>query len=226
MDLGQLGNKNAMKHGGYKERLYISWRSMKLRCSGHSDEQHRRQYYERGIKVCQEWENDYSVFRDWAMKNGYKEGLTIDRIDVNGDYTPENCRWATSKEQANNKRDVRMITFNGETHSMPEWADIVGIPYQTIFWRIVKQKWEVDKALTQKVRKAKLITYNGKTKTIEDWAKDFGIDKTTIYSRMRLQGMSGEEAIKKGAGRKKSLEVVDALEDTERGENGFGSTGR
>lgn len=106
---------------------------MKHRCSGHSDEQNLRQYYERGIKVCPEWEKDYSAFRDWALKNGYKEGLTIDRIDVNGGYTPENCRWATSKEQANNKRDVRMITFNGETHSISEWADIVGIPYQTIF---------------------------------------------------------------------------------------------
>ena len=103
----RTGEKNpSYKHGDTGSKLYYVWAEMIQRCSNPS---HRR--YEdwggRGIKVCEEWRNDYSAFKNWAVSNGYKEGLSIDRINNDGNYEPTNCRWATSKEQNQNKRNYR-----------------------------------------------------------------------------------------------------------------------
>ena len=81
-----------------------------------------KDYGGRGITVCDEWKHDFKNFYNWAMDNGYKEGLTIDRIDVNGNYTPDNCRWATLKQQGNNKRNTVYLTYEGKTRSLSEWA--------------------------------------------------------------------------------------------------------
>lgn len=92
----------------------------------------------RGIKVCDEWmnkENGFLNFYEWAMQNGYTESLTIDRIDVNGNYEPNNCRWITIKEQANNKRNNVYITYKEETHTISEWSDITKLPYKLLHAR-------------------------------------------------------------------------------------------
>lgn len=115
-------------------RIYREWMSIHRRCNNPNTEDYQKWYGSKGIKVCSEWD-DFQTFYDWAMMNGYRDDLTIDRIDVNGNYCPENCRWITLKEQANNKSNVYRIEINGEVHTITEWAEITGLPRSTIHLR-------------------------------------------------------------------------------------------
>ncbi len=119
------------KHGGKGSQLYNVWCSMKYRCYNTNDKNYNN-YGGRGITVCTEWLHDYSSFKDWANKSGYSLGLTIDRIDVNGNYSPENCRWVDYTTQCNNRRNSIYVSYNGETHSLSEWSRITGINYYTL----------------------------------------------------------------------------------------------
>lgn len=101
--------------------------------------------------MCSEWE-DYIQFANWARANGYDENLTLERIDNDGDYCPENCTWVSRKEQANNRRSSRYITFNGETKTLAQWGETVGIQSGTIAYRI-KSGWSIEDALTKPVRR-------------------------------------------------------------------------
>ena len=133
-------------HGMTHTRLYTIWRSMVNRCRG-NNQQSKRLYKDRGIAVCQEWVNSFETFSNWASNNGYKDDLTIDRIDNSKGYSPDNCRWATPMEQANNRRNNRIVEYNGEKHTLSEWARITGINRCTLQYRIAKAKWPVEKAL-------------------------------------------------------------------------------
>lgn len=128
--------KGNLKHGfgDYHNKLYKTWRGMRERCNSPYCRIYGR-YGGRGIRVCPEWDNDFLAFREWALNNGYSDDLTIDRIDVNGNYEPSNCRWTTNKQQANNRRTNILITYNGETHTISEWSDITGIKY----WNIIQR---------------------------------------------------------------------------------------
>ena len=119
---------------------------MRARCSRKSEPSYKN-YGERGISVCKEWNDSFLKFKEWAIENGYSEDLTIDRIDVNGNYCPENCRWATAKEQANNKRTNLYITINGTTHTATEWCEINGIKYSTAMRRR-QRGWPLEKAVS------------------------------------------------------------------------------
>lgn len=143
------------KHGGKGTRLYHIWKSMRERCTcPHSN---RFQHYGgKGIKVCSEWD-DFAKFREWAYQNGYNDTLTIDRIELDKGYCPENCRWATYTEQANNKSNSVRVTFNGETHTYAEWGRILKIKASTIQARIKHYGWSPEKALTTPLRKKAIV---------------------------------------------------------------------
>lgn len=148
---GCLNNPGNTKHGDGKTRLYKLWKAMKERCNTPSCSCYKH-YGARGIKVCKEWEN-YLVFKEWALANGYSEKLTIDRIDVDGDYKPSNCRWATRKEQANNKTSSHYLTINGERKTIMEWSEISGVGHSTIWARLMKYGWNEYDAVFKPVRR-------------------------------------------------------------------------
>ena len=122
---------------GHVDRLYRIYHDMKRRCQKEYRQDYGR-YGRRGINVCQEWKNSYETFRDWALSHGYSMELTIDRIDVNGDYCPENCRWATQIEQQNNKRSNHIIEVRGEKMTLAEASRKYGIKYGTLASRIYR----------------------------------------------------------------------------------------
>lgn len=128
-------SKRARSHGGWanNERLFDIWLGIRKRCNNENDARYPN-YGGRGVSICDEWD-DYSSFRDWAMSHGYADNLSIDRIDVNGDYCPDNCRWATNIEQQNNRRSCVYITYGNETHTLKEWSRIRGIKYSTLHSR-------------------------------------------------------------------------------------------
>lgn len=141
----QKETPNATKHGLRNTHLYGVWCTMKSRCNNENSK-HYALYGGRGITVCHEWQK-FEPFYNWAIENGYKEGLTLDRIDVNGNYEPSNCRWVDVKTQQNNRRNNRLITYNGETKTLAQWADEKGISKTTLHNRLTKSKWSVEKAL-------------------------------------------------------------------------------
>ena len=161
---------NHVTHGGAPkgnwERLYGIYAGIKSRCYNPNRKKYEI-YGGRGIKVCDEWlgRNGYANFRKWALANGYDENApkyqcTIDRIDNDGDYSPENCRWIDCKKQANNRRSNRMITFNGETKTIAQWGEATGILEDTIKARIDYYGWSTEKALTTPVIKTKKVKAN------------------------------------------------------------------
>lgn len=135
------------KHGKYNTKLYKVWHNMKERCLN-NNATHYEFYGGRGITICNEWKKDFMSFYNWAINNGYNDNLTIDRINVNGNYEPQNCRWITIKEQANNRRSNHLITYNKETHTMMEWAEIFNINYDTLRFRL-KRGWSIEKVLKE-----------------------------------------------------------------------------
>jgi len=150
-DLTRKRNKDNARHGVSRTRLYREWAMMKQRCY---KKEHKSfaDYGGRGITVCDEWLVPDNFF-EWALSNGYAENLTIDRIDVNGNYCPENCRFITMKEQIRNRRNTVTVEYNGENVTLAELAKISGVPYATIHWRFKDGK-TVDE-LIKPVRKYK-----------------------------------------------------------------------
>lgn len=139
-------------HNKTNTRLYHIWCDIKKRCYN-SNYKSYKNYGLRGIAVCDEWLSDFMNFYDWAMSHGYDDTLTIDRIDVNGNYEPSNCRWATLKQQARNTRRNRYYTINGVTHCLSEWCEIYNINHKRVECRLNKLNWSIEEALELKERK-------------------------------------------------------------------------
>lgn len=130
------------KHGKRDTKIYHVFAEIKQRCYNKSSKSYPN-YGERGIKVCDEWLNDFMTFYDWSVSHGYKEGLSIDRIDNNGNYDPSNCRWTDRKTQNNNRRNNTYISYNGKTQTLAQWGKELNIDQHTISAR--KRKGWTDK---------------------------------------------------------------------------------
>lgn len=140
------GNKNHLKHGLSHTRIDNIYKAMISRCYHRNNNRYDR-YGGRGVCVCDAWLEDKTQFFEWAFLNGYSDNLTLDRVEVNGDYSPQNCRWVTQKKQQNNRTNNRNIEFNGVLHTLAEWSEITGITQGTI-WARLKSGWTTEKALT------------------------------------------------------------------------------
>jgi len=138
------------KTGESNTRFYRIWYGI-IRRTEHSHRKEYKNYGGRGIKMCPEWRDSFVAFREWALANGYDENLTIERLDNNGDYCPENCCWADKLKQENNKVNTIMLTHNGRTLSISDWAREQGVPYARLKKR-VRLGWTPDRVLD-------LITY-------------------------------------------------------------------
>lgn len=144
-------NKHSKKkHGGRYERLYTVWHNMKQRCYSETCKDYPN-WGGRGICVCDEWKNDYANFRDWSLNNGYDPQLSLDRIDVDGNYEPGNCRWADWHTQAKNRTSSLNFEINGEVKNLADIAEEHGIKYGTLYKRIYLYKWPIEKAVNTPV---------------------------------------------------------------------------
>lgn len=139
------------RHGQWGTRLYSVWQGIIKRCEN-PNATHYEHYGGRGIRVCSEWRKDFMIFREWALANGYEEGLTIDRIDNNGDYESNNCRFATRKEQRRNSRQNRLVRIGNETKLLCEWAEEAGI-HQSVLRSRIRTGWPEHRLLEPVHRK-------------------------------------------------------------------------
>jgi hypothetical protein len=141
---------NRFVHGDSRTSLHNRWWGMLERCENPASHAFHN-YGGRGVRVCYEW-HDYPAFRNWALATGYRAGLSIDRIDNDGDYTPKNCRWATSKQQAYNRRTNHYLTYAGISLTVTQWGEATGFGRSVIKERL-RAGWPISRILTEPVRK-------------------------------------------------------------------------
>ena len=143
------------KHGKSSSKLYSVWADMKDRCENKNNPAFEN-YGGRGVAVCDEW-REFKPFLEWALANGYEESAergkcTLDREDNDGNYEPSNCRWITMKAQGNNRRNNHMVTYNGETNTLAQWAELLGMSASTLYTR-VSRGWDLNDAFTRPVKR-------------------------------------------------------------------------
>lgn len=183
-----------VRHGMSHTRIYHIYRGMLDRCYLKND-CHYYRYGGRGIKVTDEWQgrNGFLNFYKWAMENGYSDELTIDRINVNGNYEPDNCRWATHEQQSNNQRTNVFYIVNGERLQIKQIAKKYNVSEDTLRRRMRKFKLSMQEAVDYKPpRKYENIKYHGEVKSSKEWSKITGIPQKTIEYRIK-QGYTEEE---------------------------------
>lgn len=184
-------------HGLTNTRLFSIFTHMKQRCYNPKHTAYK-DYGGRGIAICSQWldkEKGFINFYNWAMNNGYEEHLTIDRIDNNQGYSPQNCRWATMQEQNNNTRANHLLTYKKETHTIAQWAEIIGIKEVTLKARINKYGWTIEKALTTVPKNKRLLEYKGQVKSMTEWAKELNLPVQTISNRINQYDWDIERAL-------------------------------
>lgn len=199
---------NPQIHGCYNSGLYHAWWSMIQRCYNPSHHNYHR-YGERGITVCEEWKSTPENFVKWVQEQGGKpKGFTLDRIDNNKGYSPENCKFSSPKEQANNRNCNALFTFNGETKTLSQWSEFYNISSDVVSMRINRLGWDSYSAFTAPIlktgykgRPVKLFTKDGVSKPISYWCKEYKINLATVQGRIR-RGYGFEEALTKPVNKK------------------------
>ncbi|AHJ87206.1 hypothetical protein BCP8-2_168 [Bacillus phage BCP8-2] len=182
-----------------RTRIYRVYHGMIARVTNPNNISYAR-YGGRGIEVCDEWldkDKGFMNFYNWAISNGYSDDLTIDRIEVNGNYEPGNCRWMTLGDQQNNRTDSHFITYGGETRTVTEWSRLLGGSRKLVEERL-KLGWSEEKAVTTpptdaKKCNSKELTYNNKTQSLKDWSTELNMNYKTLAGRLR-KGWSVERA--------------------------------
>ena len=165
-------------HGESHTLLHNIWCGITNRCK------HHPQYAGRGIVMCEEWKT-YVNFRDWALSSGYQEGLTIERIDVNGNYEPENCTWIPLSKQARNRTTTKWVIYQGKQMSLAEAAELAELPYKQVHFRI-KKGWSVEAALSTPIRQFANLRAECEKR---------GLNYKTIANRVYNYGWSIEDAL-------------------------------
>lgn len=182
-------------------RIYDIWISMRKRCENPNDRSYRW-YGGRGISVCPEWlgENGFINFYNWAMANGYKENLTIDRKNVNGNYCPENCRWATMKEQANNTRRNIIIIYDGKEKTLEELCEQYNLKYGIMYYRITKL--EIPFEVAMKMSGFQKVMYKGKETDLRHVSKKENLPYKDLLKLVLVENKDIETAISELGGKK------------------------
>lgn len=177
-------------HGLKDHPLYQMWNGMKQRCSNPRNPKYKN-YGGRGIQVCDRWLDFSNFIEDMGEA---PQGMSINRINNDGNYEPSNCQWATPKEQSNNQRSNRVLEFNGKKQTLAQWAEELNINYGTLLDRL-NEEWSIEDALTTSVIKnTRVITFEGKTKNITEWANGLNIHYMTLHTRLK-RGWSVKKAL-------------------------------
>lgn len=195
----QFGER-ARKHGKRHTKLYNIWSLMRRRCYDEADASYKN-YGARGITVCEEWlgEDGFQNFWDWSYANGYDEDAprgkcTIDRIDVNGRYSPDNCRWVDMRVQARNKQHNRLVEFGDDVMPLVEFCEKYGVSMSLAFERF-QRGWSPAEVMFFNPKDMNgSIEYNGEVNTARGWARRYGIPKSTFQYRI-THGWTFEQAI-------------------------------
>ena len=148
---GCLARELRSTHKLSKTRIYKIYYNMIQRCFNKNAKEYEH-YGGRSISICKEWlgKGGFLKFYKWSINNGYEDNLTIDRINVDENYSPQNCRWVTMKVQENNRRNNKNICYNGETHTLKEWKNILGFKRGCLQTRLARG-WDIERAFNEPV---------------------------------------------------------------------------
>ena len=183
-DRHNLG-ESRITHGMTDTRLYSIWSSMKRRCYN-THEAAYLHYGGKGVKVCDEW-LDFKSFYDWAIHNGYADDLTIERIDIDKDYCPENCTWITLAMQTHNKGDTRKVNLNGEVMPLKTACEALGLPYKAVHLRITRYGMTFEEAISK--------PFADKSQSLKHLCRERGVSYSTAFYHVKYCGWTVEEAL-------------------------------
>jgi len=175
---------------------YQVWLQMKGRCHNPNNKRFHL-YGGRGIEVCQRWRESFPDFlRDMGERPA---GGTLERVDNNKGYCPENCVWADQIQQIKNRRNTKWLTHKGVTKTLPEWSEEIGVARRVLYARIYVYGWSLERALTKRLgeprKTARLLTHNGETKPMAEWARELGMNTATLKNRIGTLGWDVERAL-------------------------------